>query len=318
MQVSLPYMVLGYFMCNVSPVLLFIVFLDFLGYKYFVVYPDRELLSRLEKGLSKMSLIKSSSVQNLNGRDFHNSIFLSLACPAFVDNRRDEATTVYMLTTSKIYADLMKEETIVYAAEPVLPSKEKTQYVTVYKRRGMYKNFYYLPSRLDLGHIVPIGDQPFVVESIISQYLTRGRATIFLHGSPGTGKSTVGYLLAKELRGRYCHTFNPSDPGDTIHELFNSCEVDSSTPLIVVLEEVDTIFEAITSKKLLMSPDIPTQVYSKATWTAFLDDMVFMKHVVLILTSNTSKAELDKRDPAMLRAGRVHASFCMTQALHSE
>jgi hypothetical protein len=288
--------------------------LDLFGFKYFVVYPDRELLSRLERSLNTLSLIKSSSIQHVNGRDFQNGIFLGRTCCAVLDNRTADGV-VYLLTSSAVYASLMKEETTQFIAEPIPFQKETTQYVTVYKRRGVYKNFYYLPSRLDLSHIHPMGDQPEVVEQILSEYATRGRATVFLHGKPCTGKSTVGYLVAKQLRGRYCHSFNPSDPGDTIHELYNACEVDSSTPLVVVLEEIDGILSAILNNELKLNNDIPTQVYSKATWTAFLDDMVFMKHVVLILTSNTTKAELDQTDPALLRSGRVHLTCCMNHAL---
>jgi len=316
MELSLPHMILGYFMCNLSPHYAFMFLFDLIGYKYFVIYPDRELLTRLERSLAHLSVLKSSSIQHVNGRDFHNGIFLGLKCCAVLDNRKTDGV-VHLLTSSAIYASLMKEETTKFVAEPVVVQKETTQYVTVYKRRGMYKNFYYLPSRLDLSHIHPMGQQVAVVENILSEYAQRGRATVFLHGRPCTGKSTVGYLVAKQLRGRYCHSFNPSDPGDSIHELFNACEVDSSSPLVVVLEEVDCILHAIMQGTLRLNADIPTQVHSKATWTAFLDDMVFMKHVVLILTSNTSKETLDAQDSALLRSGRVHATFCMNEPLHA-
>jgi len=314
MELSVAYMFVCYVMCNLSPMFILFVLLDFVGYKYFVVYPDRELLTRLERGLTAQSLVKSSSVQHVNGRDFVNGLFLGPSCVAFVDNRKTESIA-YILTSTKVYADLMKEETTTFVSEPAPKVKETTQYVTVYKRRGTYKNFYYLPSRLDLGHIYPLGDQPAVVDGIVQEYKTRSRATIFLHGRPGTGKSTVGYLVAKQIHGRYCHTFNPSDPGDNIHELFNSCEVDSTTPLIVVIEEVDVMLDLIYNKNVRMSADIPTEVYSKATWTAFLDDLIFMKHVVLILTSNTPKQAIDDIDTALLRSGRIHASYCMNCAL---
>jgi hypothetical protein len=87
------------------------------------------------------------------------------------------------------------------------------------------------------------------------------------------------------------------------------------TPLVVVLEEVDILIHNIHKQEVFHNKEIPTAVHNKTTWTSFLDDMFIYRKVILIMTSNTSKKELDQLDDAYLREGRVHASFNMPNLL---
>jgi hypothetical protein len=43
--------------------------------------------------------------------------------------------------------------------------------------------------------------------------------------------------------------------------------------------------------------------------------MFLYKNVILLLTSNTPKSEIDKLDCAYLREGRVHAAYSMNENL---
>ena len=61
--------------------------------------------------------------------------------------------------------------------------------------------------------------------------------------------------------------------------------------------------------------DIPTAVYNKSTWSNFLDDMIFYKNVILVLTSNTSKETIDSLDQAYLRKGRINEYYTMNVSL---
>lgn len=182
--------------------------------------------------------------------------------------------------------------------------------VTVYVRKGTYKNLYYTPIKMDLSHIYPLGDQAEILKGIVSVYKKLGRATIFLHGVTGAGKSSMGYLLAKELKGFYCHTFNPTDPGDQLSTLIVDVQRDDE-PLILVMEEVDTMIQSIHKNKFQKHVEIPISVYNKSTWSSFLDDMIFYKKVILVMTSNTSKEDIDLWDESYLRDGRIHASYSM-------
>jgi len=90
---------------------------------------------------------------------------------------------------------------------------------------------------------------------------------------------------------------------------------DNTVPAIIVLEEVDTIIKAIHTNTVKLNKEVPTSIYNKSTWATFLDDMIFYKNVILILTSNESKESIDSLDPAYLRKGRIHATYSMNYPL---
>ena len=186
-------------------------------------------------------------------------------------------------------------------------------------RHGSYKNIYYIPLSLDVSHINPIGAQEHITDDIIRLYKKKDRTSVFIHGVTCAGKSSIGYLVAKTLGGHFCHTFNPTHPGDSfcnlIHELNGRSEGDIAIPLVIVLEEVNEIIENIHNKSLKLHKEMPISVNDKASWCNFLDDMIFYKNIILILTSNESKEIIDAKDPAYLREGRIDAVFSMMEHL---
>ena len=171
----------------------------------------------------------------------------------------------------------------------------------------------FLERNIDITEITAIGEQEKIVSSIISIYNEKKRATIFLHGSCGTGKSTVGLLVAKEVGGSFCHTFNPTNPGDTLHLVVreSSLNEESIKPIIIVIEEANSIIHRIHTNQIELHKNIHTLVYNKSTYNTFLDDMILYKNVILILTSNESIEEISALDPCYLRKGRIDGSFSM-------
>jgi hypothetical protein len=84
------------------------------------------------------------------------------------------------------------------------------------------------------------------------------------------------------------------------------------TPIVIVMEETDVIIDAVHNECIVKHVEMPTLIHNKTSWSTFLDDMVFYKGVILILTSNTSKDEIDKMDKSYLRDGRIHRSYNMS------
>jgi len=159
-----------------------------------------------------------------------------------------------------------------------------------------------------------MGQQLEVIESIENVYQTYGRATVFIHGESCTGKSIVGYLLAKKMGANYCHTFNPSEPGDTLSKLL--MEINRDCPTVIVMEEIDGILKNIHSNSIHQNSETPILIRDKSSWCTFLDDMFLYKGLILILTSNTSKDDLDNLDVSYLRKGRIHQTYCMTTKIN--
>ena len=187
--------------------------------------------------------------------------------------------------------------------------------ITIWGRTGSYNNIWYSSIKLDLTSLYPKQEQDSIVTDIIHLYNKQQRVCVFLHGVVGAGKSTIGLLVAKQLKGSFCHTFNPTEPGDTLHALIRESGTDEETPIVVVLEEVDTIINNAHNNLIERHKNIPIVVYNKSTLNTFLDDMILFKNVIIILTSNKTKESIDHLDSSYLRRGRVDACYSMLTPL---
>ena len=124
--------------------------------------------------------------------------------------------------------------------------------------------------------------------------------------------------LAKEMRGNYCNKFNPIEPGDNFQSMLRDIDIeeeDEKPPLIVVMEEIDTIIETIHRGEVPSHKKVTTMIRNKSSYNTFFDDMIIHTKVIFILTSNKSKDEIDKLDPCYLRQGRINAYYTMMTPL---
>jgi hypothetical protein len=296
--------VLGYIVCSINPMYFMMLFLSFFHIKYYIISENRELTSSILRKIAPH--IISPFVKHVD-KDVPFGYFIGRDYIGYISKENE----LHIVTYPSMYKQLIFMPCVSMQLN-MEPMQETT--VTVYVRKGTYKNLYYTPIKMDLSHISPLGDQGEILKSIVGIYNRHGRATVFLHGVTGAGKSSMGYLLAKELKGFYCHTFNPTDPGDQLSTLIVDVQRDDE-PLILVMEEVDTMIESIHINKFQKHVEIPISVYNKSTWSSFLDDMIFYKKVILVLTSNTSKEDIDVWDESYLRDGRIHASYSMKTKL---
>jgi hypothetical protein len=91
--------------------------------------------------------------------------------------------------------------------------------------------------------------------------------TFFIHGEPGTGKSLLTLLLAKQIGAHYCDTWKPTDPGDTLSQVYSTIAPDEETPLVLVLEECDKILFDVLDGKLCNTNKFSSRLERKATGT---------------------------------------------------
>ena len=305
----------GYFMVYMGqPALIALFFLKLFGRNVYTVYfDDRAGISRFEKRVKDAASYTFLSWKNISGREYPQGFYVGKNFIVYFQGSNSGDVSATVVSDTHFYSMLMAPP------EPMVLEVVKAETIStcidVFIQKGSFKNLYYTKVTLQLDHLTPMPSQTVVVDGILDVYHKLGRATVFLHGVTGAGKSSVGYLVAKALHGKYCHSFDPSEPGNQLCTLLCDADIDSASPLVVVLEEVDDLVRRLNNGEVKVNQEVPTSVYNKSTWTSFLDDMFLYKNVVLILTSNTSKSVLDNLDPSYLRQGRIHASYCMNEPL---
>ena len=223
---------------------------------------------------------------------------------------------ITMITTPKYFDYLTTRQEVTIRGENTTKEivKSESNSIYIYSRYGSYLNFGYSRLLLNLKKIEPLLCQEPVVDEIISHYKNREQLVAFISGVPCSGKSSIGYLVANEINASFCHTFNPTVPGDNIHNLItnireNGNEIDK--PIVIVLEEIDVLLYNVHHNKVVENQKVSTSVKDKSSWCSFLDDMFIYQNIILIMTSNKSKSEIDAMDCAYLRTGRVNLYFTM-------
>lgn len=279
---------------------------------------ERELHSRAVSIILKECLCTGEAIMR-GGKKFPNGYFANFKMVGYVDadiSGVGSYSRIFILTTEKQFSYLTEntdppvlnnfiDHAIISVSEP--PSKIK-----VFHRYGRYEDLGYAGVSIDLRNLNPFETQRPIVDQIINIFKERGMVRVFIEGPPCCGKSSIGYCVSKELKAVFTHSFNPTDPGDAFGNLINVMNYENEdTPKVIVLEEADIMINNIHNKSVVQNPKISTTVRDKSSWTTFLDDIVFYRNVILILTSNTSKKEIDKLDTAYVRKGRIDLFYKM-------
>jgi len=290
-----------------------------IGLGYFIISNDEEQMTKIIRYLEKTTV--ASTFAYRYGKTLPTGSFIGFKAVGYYilgEKYSGEYGQIHIITTQSFFKQLTKCEdvsvdSIVTTDSMSMSTVEKKKCILpFYSRTGSYDSLYYTRRNIDITEIMPIGEQEKIVSSIVSIYNEKKRATIFLHGSCGTGKSTVGLLVAKEVGGSFCHTFNPTNPGDTLHLVVREAShEDSIKPIIIVIEEANSMIHRIHTNQIELHKKIHTLVYNKSTYNTFLDDMILYKNVILILTSNESIENISALDPCYLRKGRIDGSFSM-------
>lgn len=244
------------------------------------------------------------------------------------DGTGGDGTVVYILSTARMCEALTSEsDKIVWLGncKPACEAGADTQSdsegeaatrqptsLTVYDREGSFQWLYYSSRSLRYTRLAtPRPKQVVVVDDIVAKFAEHGgHHTSFIHGEPGSGKTTIALLVAMRLNASFCKTFNPTDPGDSLVSLYNTVKPTRERPLVVLLDEVDTIIRRTHRAAIDQHAKFPIMVRDKTTFNGFLDDVSdAWDDLVIIMTSNVSRAGIDSLDPSYLRAGRVHDCY---------
>ena len=99
---------------------------------------------------------------------------------------------------------------------------------------------------------------------------------VLIYGKPGSGKSFIGKLLAKELNGSLATFINLGSPGCGFRQLYRKSSPKKNEILIVQLDELDIIIKNIHEQKNInIKHDwLKTEVYDKSSYNTFWSEYV--------------------------------------------
>jgi len=266
------------------------------GYSFYNV-TDSNVITCISKN------IKYSTVQNED--DCPSGLFIGYYYVGYISERANKESPglLYCLATHNIFKELTKKQYISSGDE------NRNIFVSLITIKG---NYYYRYSRkrdIECSYYNPKPDQEQIIENVITFYNKNNMCVTMIYGNPGTGKSIIGLLLAKRLKGSFCKTYNPTMPGDTLENIYDNANVSQSTPLILLIDEFDILLDRFHNNKIIMHKDIPIEVHNKTTWNSLFDDIniKLYPYLIVVLTSNLSNYEInEKYDKSYIREGRVN------------
>jgi len=188
----------------------------------------------------------------------------------------------------------------------------------IWMRKGNYFYISWEKRKLQFQKKISSPQQNDIIASIRQFYTANQQGVFFIGGPPGTGKSTLLYLMGNEYIGsQICKQYKPSDPGDHFETLYTAVSPTKESPLIVLLDEIDILLNDICSKEdkgggIERHRYIPIEIFNKPTYNSFFDDINnhIYPNVIFLLTSNYTKEELDEKySPCFLRKGRIDECF---------
>jgi hypothetical protein len=306
-----------------APILTPLLFLlKICGINYYTIRNDEERVRAAIKVLHKNTI--SSTIIFQYGNFFPSGTFIGFYCIGYytyANSREFGSSEVHIITTKDSFLKLVESTkvTSVFAKDKpideIMKEEMEKEPLLIFGREGGYTNLFYSRLRLDVQGLEPKGQQKEIIEDICKIYKEKRRGVFFIHGISGAGKSTIGLLVAKKLNGTFCHSFNPTDPGDTLHLLLRDTEPSDETPTVIVLEEVNTLIRHVNEGVIEKHKEITTLIHNKMTYNTFIDDLILYKNVIIIMTSNEDKQTIDLLDPSYLRKGRVDEYYTMMEVL---
>jgi hypothetical protein len=213
------------------------------------------------------------------------------------DQRGGQSKEIYVLTSARRYKILTSTDA---------DKEDDDSIIKIWERTTCFFNLDYKQRKLNVSKFEPREKQKSVLRDIQGLFEVKGHVVCFLFGEPGTGKSTIGLLLAKSLGANFCKDWNPTDPADSLSQVYRSISPTEDNPLVLVLDEFDGIITAILNgvapHKYFAIP-----VGTKTKWNQMLDDinLGMYPHLILLLTSNRDAGWINEQDPSLIREGRV-------------
>lgn len=160
--------------------------------------------------------------------------------------------------------------------------------------------------------------QQDIVDDIVAQYTRTHRADydgkpfcfVLVHGSPGSGKSFIGWHVTRALSGRMVLDCRPDAPGDGLSVAVEYAQPTAEEPAIVLIDEIDKLFVGACKKdeqkSAVLNSKVSTSVTDKSGLNSFMDRVPTYDNILVIGTTNLTPEDIAREaDPSVIRPGRI-------------
>jgi len=268
--------------------------------------------------IKKLNITRSTLIQNEKPYGFfYGKWFLGYICSHETESQNGNKKIMYLIMR-RVHFEKIKKCNEVEINED--GEKVNQMIIKIRERRGSPWWWEYTERQYNATKFLqkePRDYQSEIIKDMLS--IVNGKSsksgTFFIHGEPGTGKSLLTLLLAKQIGAHYCDTWKPTDPGDTLSQVYSTISPDEEKPLVLVMEECDKIIFDVLDGKIVQHKHVLIQVREKSDWNGMLDkvtDLGFYPHLILILTSNVCIDKINERDKSLLRKGRIDNTYHMS------
>jgi len=231
---------------------------------------------------------------------------------------RQEVLTVVCKTS--FYKELSEEIKIkerIDLDEDYVPCKNNSAScanITYITKRGEYGYFEYGTRVVNLENmsnnktLTFYDAQKHLFRDTMNFYKINHFCKVFLSGKPGCGKTFFAYLMAQKLDCYLCDVYKGNEPSSNFNEVYTRARVSSEKPMIVIFDEVDILISEIHNNVNTEHKKYNKEIHDKTSWNSFMDKIEYgmFPYVIILMTSNKRRQEINKYDTSYLRDGRVN------------
>ena len=257
-----------------------------------------------------MSKVNYSTKKDENNR--HTGYFIGKSCVGY---HNESERLLICICTEKEFQNMKMQKTMPSTSETDIvgddvSKKGEDQCINIYYKNNHIEFVYYKSRMFNVSRFKSLPHQENVIQQITKTYNSSYNKSVvcLIHGEPKTGKSMVSILLAKQIKAYYCKTYNPTDPGDSIDTIYNTCNPSLENPLVILLDEIDITLGKIHKQSLnTHNNKVLTEVSDKITWNQFLDNISigFYPFMIIVMTTNMHPEKIKKEyDSSYIRSNR--------------